>query len=88
MFDSLTDSISEFDTCAEWVGQGENYAFSDAPDIILHPFAWLPSGAVAFSIIRMNERAGEIINEVTFLAFPGMDVLRAIAVAHAGLERP
>jgi hypothetical protein len=82
MFQSVKDSVYLFDSCADWVQHGENYEFTDAPGIILHPFEWFPSGDVSFAIIRSKDGNGEIVNRFTFEAFPGMDTLRSIAVAY------
>ena len=83
MFDSITDLIATFDSCAAWVSVGENFEFAAAPGIRHCPEKWTEDGAVTFSVIRVSGRHGDVLNRVTFVNFPGMDVLGALARAYA-----
>lgn len=84
MINKLTDNTERFDSCADWVQQGENYEFANAPSITLMPTIWHQNGAVTFDIVhRTGEGTGEIINTFTFKNYPGMEILRHIARLHA-----
>jgi hypothetical protein len=85
MINQITDNTDRFDSCSDWVMQGENYQFANAPSITLMPTEWHKDGSVTFDIVhRTGEGTGEIINTFTFKNYPGMETLGHIARLHAG----
>ena len=85
MINEITDHTDRFDSCSDWVSQGENYQFGTSPTITLMPTEWHQDGSVSFDIVhRTGEGTGEIINTFTFKNYPGMEILRHIARVHEG----
>ena len=85
MINQITDNTDRFDSCSDWVLQGENFYFGSAPTIALIPREWHQDGSVSFDIVRQTgEDTGEIINTFTFKNYPGMEILRQIARLHEG----